>query len=177
MTSRKPAKPTTSLNQRYSRQRHQHRPRTPHESRVYLDEVAVAAVASVKQTLCGGLSLTLQQQYQHAQPRAKPAAGNGNGEEPKTDRLLSGGIRKPKLTDEELAARMERVKLNNARLTERARKAVEDETSFQVLEKQRRAQDVKHQVEKKKRIEAEKNRKELEYHVPWLEEMSQRLLM
>ncbi|KAA8910050.1 hypothetical protein FN846DRAFT_940476 [Sphaerosporella brunnea] len=81
----------------------------------------------------------------------------------KADRLLSGGIQKPKLTDKELAARMEQVKLNNARLTARAQKVAEDETSFQHLEEQRKAQDaVKRQQEKKKRIEAEKNRRELD---------------
>jgi hypothetical protein len=62
---------------------------------------------------------------------------------------------------------MERVRLNNARLTARAQKAAEDETSFHELEEQRRAQDaVQREVEKKKRIEAEKNRRALEYHVP-----------
>lgn len=67
---------------------------------------------------------------------------------------------KPKLTDEELAARMERVRLNNARLTERARRVTEDESSFAVLEAQRMKEDM---ALRQKRVEAVKVRRELEY--------------
>ena len=71
---------------------------------------------------------------------------------------------KAKLTEEELATRMERIKLNNARLIERARKADEDESSFQVQEEQRRQRDSVRRVhERKKTVEQEKNRRELEY--------------
>ncbi|KAI5778370.1 hypothetical protein EDC01DRAFT_622768 [Geopyxis carbonaria] len=69
----------------------------------------------------------------------------------------------PKLTDEELAARMERVKLNNQRLTERRRKAEEDETKFQAQEEARKKNDaVKRFADRKKKVEQEKNRRELD---------------
>ncbi|RPA96735.1 hypothetical protein L873DRAFT_1214081 [Choiromyces venosus 120613-1] len=79
------------------------------------------------------------------------------------DRTLSGGIKKPKLTEDELAARLERVKLNNQRLIERRRKAEEDESSFQVAEEARKQADVhKRMADRKKRAEADRNRKELD---------------
>ncbi|KAF8246750.1 hypothetical protein K440DRAFT_630612 [Wilcoxina mikolae CBS 423.85] len=106
-------------------------------------------------------------------PAATETSAGGSGEErtspttttttPQANRLLSGGVRKPKLTDEELAERMERVKLNDARLRERARKANEDESSFQVLEEQRRQLDsVRRLQDRKKNVEQEKNRRELD---------------
>ena len=58
---------------------------------------------------------------------------------------------------------MERVAANNARLTERARKAHEDESSFATLEAERRAEDAARRVtERRKAVEADKNRRELE---------------
>ena len=55
---------------------------------------------------------------------------------------------------------MERVRLNNARLTERARRVTEDESSFAVLEAQRMKEDL---ALRQKRVEAAKVRHELEY--------------
>jgi len=58
---------------------------------------------------------------------------------------------------------MEQVKLNNQRLTERRRKAEEDENSFHVQEEQRRQMDaVKRAQDRKKKVEQEKARKELD---------------
>lgn len=59
---------------------------------------------------------------------------------------------------------MEKVRLNNQRLTERRRKAEEDETDFERREAARKQTDAKKRLEeRKKRVEAEKNRRELEY--------------
>jgi len=88
-----------------------------------------------------------------------------------TERALSGGVKKPKLTGEELAARMEQIRVNNARLTARAQKAADDQTSYQVLEEQRRVQDeVRRAREGRLRMEEMRNRKEIEYayhHSVW----------
>lgn len=62
---------------------------------------------------------------------------------------------------------MERVRLNNARLTERAQKAADDQTSYQVLEEQRKTQDSARRArEGRMRVEEMKNRKEIEYASP-----------
>lgn len=67
------------------------------------------------------------------------------------------------MTEEELAARMEKVKLNNKRLTERRRKAEEDENSYQKSEAARKQLDAQQRlIERKKQMEAEKNRRELD---------------
>lgn len=59
---------------------------------------------------------------------------------------------------------MARAKLNNERLIERRRKAEEDENSFQVQEEARKQADAtKRIVERKKKVEQERSRKELEY--------------
>lgn len=74
----------------------------------------------------------------------------------------STNLRQPKLTEDELAARMEKVKLNNKRLTERRRKAEEDENSFQQAEAARKQTDAKQRlIDRQKQVEAEKNRREL----------------
>ncbi|CUS08360.1 unnamed protein product, partial [Tuber aestivum] len=92
-----------------------------------------------------------------------PAAAGAEAAQKDVDRTLSGGIKKPKLTEDELAARLERVKLNNQRLIERRRKAEEDESSFQVAEEARKQADVhKRLADRKKRAEADRNRKELD---------------
>ncbi|KAH8154125.1 uncharacterized protein LAJ45_01893 [Morchella importuna] len=81
----------------------------------------------------------------------------------KQDRTLSGGLKKAKLTEEELTERMARAKLNNERLIERRRKAEEDENSFQVQEEARKQADAtKRIVERKKKVEQERSRKELD---------------
>ena len=54
------------------------------------------------------------------------------------NRLPTGGIQKPKLTEHELSARLEAVKLNNARREEAHRLAEADEASFQQREAQAR---------------------------------------
>jgi hypothetical protein len=69
----------------------------------------------------------------------------------------------PKLTEDQLAERLERVKLNNQRLVERRRKVEEDENSFQVQEEARKQADVhKRLADRRKRADADKTRKELE---------------
>ncbi|KAG0634703.1 hypothetical protein HOY80DRAFT_985364 [Tuber brumale] len=94
---------------------------------------------------------------------AAATAGTEATQKKDIDRTLSGGIKKPKLTEDELAARLERVKLNNQRLIERRRKAEEDESSFQVAEEARKQADVhKRLTDRKKRAEADRNRKELD---------------
>ncbi|KAI5852852.1 hypothetical protein DFP73DRAFT_589912 [Morchella snyderi] len=90
-----------------------------------------------------------------AEPRVAP-------KQQKQDRTLSGGLKKDKLTDEQLMERMERVKLNNERLLERRRKAEEDENSFQVQEEARKQADATRTVARKNEIEQEKSRKELD---------------
>ncbi|TGZ83787.1 hypothetical protein EX30DRAFT_346531 [Ascodesmis nigricans] len=86
---------------------------------------------------------------------APAAAATGN-------RLMSGGVSKPKLTEEELAARMEKIRLNNKKLTERRKAAEEDETNFEKQEALRKQSDAKQRLlDRKKRIEAEKNRREM----------------
>ena len=81
-----------------------------------------------------------------------PSAVRGN-------RLATGGLQKPKLTEDELSERMEAVKLNNARRTEAHRLAEADEASYQ----QREAQAAQKYVEQGKARRAmdkerEKNR-------------------
>lgn len=79
------------------------------------------------------------------------------------DRTLSGGVKKPKLTEEELAERMARIKLNNERLTERRRKAEEDESTFQTQELARKEADAAKRIaERKKKAVADRDRRELD---------------
>ncbi|MCJ1484457.1 hypothetical protein MMC06_004628 [Schaereria dolodes] len=54
------------------------------------------------------------------------------------NRLQTGGIQKPKLTEDELSARLEAAKINNARREEAHRLAEADEASFQHRETQAR---------------------------------------
>ena len=75
------------------------------------------------------------------------------------DRSGTGGIRKPKLTEDELSARLEVVKLNNAKREEAHRLAEADEASFQHREQQ--AQVKRREESAAKRVqdaEREKNR-------------------
>ncbi|PWW80827.1 hypothetical protein C7212DRAFT_161639 [Tuber magnatum] len=89
-----------------------------------------------------------------ARAEGAPAAAGTEATQKDIDRTLSG---------DELAARLERVKLNNQRLIERRRKAEEDESSFQVAEEARKQADVhKRLADRKKRAEADRNRKELD---------------
>lgn len=64
-------------------------------------------------------------------PNTEPASRAVRG-----DRSATGGITKPKLTEEELSARLEAVKLNNARREAAHRLAEADEASFQKQEAQ-----------------------------------------
>lgn len=81
----------------------------------------------------------------NSRPTAKPAdseeASKAPNSEPASravrgDRSATGGITKPKLTEEELSARLEAVKLNNARREAAHRLAEADEASFQKREAQ-----------------------------------------
>lgn len=65
--------------------------------------------------------------------KAKPSTPAARG-----NRLHTGGIQKPKLTEDELSARLEAAKLNNARREEAHRLAEADEASFQHREAQAR---------------------------------------
>lgn len=86
-----------------------------------------------------------------------------NPSTPQADRSTTGGVRRPKLTDEELAAKMERVKLNNQRLIEKRRKAEEDELRFKREEEEIKKKDEESRMEEeKRRVAAEKGRKELD---------------
>lgn len=81
----------------------------------------------------------------NSRPMAKPADNEEVSKAPNTepasravrgDRSATGGITKPKLTEEELSARLEAVKLNNARREAAHRLAEADEASFQKREAQ-----------------------------------------
>lgn len=81
----------------------------------------------------------------NSRPMAKPADSEDVSKTPNTepasravrgDRSATGGITKPKLTEEELSARLEAVKLNNARREAAHRLAEADEASFQKQEAQ-----------------------------------------
>lgn len=81
----------------------------------------------------------------NSRPMAKPADSEEASKAPNTepasravrgDRSATGGITKPKLTEEELSARLEAVKLNNARREAAHRLAEADEASFQKQEAQ-----------------------------------------
>lgn len=81
----------------------------------------------------------------NSRPMAKPADSEEVSKAPNTepssravrgDRSATGGITKPKLTEEELSARLEAVKLNNARREAAHRLAEADEASFQKQEAQ-----------------------------------------
>lgn len=81
----------------------------------------------------------------YSRPIAKPADNEEVSKPPNTepasravrgDRSATGGITKPKLTEEELSARLEAVKLNNARREAAHRLAEADEASFQKQEAQ-----------------------------------------
>lgn len=64
-------------------------------------------------------------------------------------------------------ARLERQKLHNQFLVDRRRKVEEDEDSFQVQEEARKQADAsKRFVERKKKVEQDRSRKELEYALP-----------
>ena len=86
----------------------------------------------------------------HAQPQTQAVRGDRSG---------TGGVRKPKLTEDELSARLEAVKLNNAKREEAHRLAEADEASFQHREQQ--AQVKRREETAAKRVqdaEREKNR-------------------
>lgn len=81
----------------------------------------------------------------NSRPMAKPADSEEASKAPNTepasravrgDRSATGGISKPKLTEEQLSARLEAVKLNNARREAAHRLAEADEASFQKREAQ-----------------------------------------
>lgn len=66
-----------------------------------------------------------------------------------------------------MTARLERQKLHNKFLVDRRRKVEEDEDSFQVQEEARKQADAsKRFVERKKKVDQERSRKELEYVSP-----------
>lgn len=92
--------------------------------------------------------------YKENEPHAQPPPQAVRG-----DRSGTGGIRKPKLTEDELSARLEAVKLNNAKREEAHRLAEADEASFQHREQQ--AQVKRREESAAKRVqdaEREKNR-------------------
>ncbi|KAI4128130.1 MAG: hypothetical protein LQ347_004303 [Umbilicaria vellea] len=92
--------------------------------------------------------------YKENEPHAQPPPQAVRG-----DRSGTGGIRKPKLTEDELSARLEAVKLNNAKREEAHRLAEADEASFQHREQQ--AQSKRREESAAKRVqdaEREKNR-------------------
>ncbi|MCJ1253474.1 hypothetical protein MMC24_001286 [Lignoscripta atroalba] len=68
-----------------------------------------------------------------AEPAKPPTIGAVRG-----NRLQTGGVQKPKLTEDELSARLEAAKINNARREEAHRLAEADEASFQHREAQAR---------------------------------------
>lgn len=92
-----------------------------------------------------GRNLNLNPSSSNSRPMAKPADSEEVSKAPNTepasravrgDRSATGGITKPKLTEEELSARLEAVKLNNARREAAHRLAEADEASFQKREAQ-----------------------------------------
>ncbi len=105
-------------------------------------------------TLQGGVSRNYTQRGHLNPPTSatrSTAKENDNDEAPKTtnmdptprasqavrgDRSATGGVTKPKLTESELSARLEAVKINNARREEAHRLAEADEASFQKREAQ-----------------------------------------
>ncbi|CAZ82421.1 unnamed protein product [Tuber melanosporum] len=100
--------------------------------------------------------------YQARGDREKSAPAEGVASTAGTEATQKKDIDRT-LSGDELAARLERVKLNNQRLIERRRKAEEDESSFQVAEEARKQADVhKRLADRKKRAEADRNRKELD---------------
>ena len=75
------------------------------------------------------------------------------------DRTATGGTLKPKLTEDELSARLEAVKLNNAKRAEAHRLAEADEASFQQREEQAsRKRQEEGQARRQMNQEREKNR-------------------
>lgn len=90
---------------------------------------------------------------------ATPAARRPSSQAVRGDRTATGGVTKPKLTEEELAARMEAVKLKNASLEAAHARAEADEASFrerEVQAQERRRQE--HASRQQMNSEREKNR-------------------
>ncbi|GAO48683.1 hypothetical protein SAICODRAFT_140119 [Saitoella complicata NRRL Y-17804] len=80
----------------------------------------------------------------------------------RVDRLQSGGSGKPKVSEEELVRRMERIKLKNAKLTARHEASTADAEQFQRSEEDRRKKDAVIAEERKKRDEARRKAREEE---------------
>ncbi|KAK6345433.1 hypothetical protein TWF718_007349 [Orbilia javanica] len=96
-------------------------------------------------------------------PPAAPAAGIPRKEFPSRNRIVTGGPNRQKLTEEELATRMENVRLKNLARIEKLQRAAEDEQKFNEAEQVRKAEEVKRRAdERKKQIEDGKKKKELD---------------
>ncbi|KZF21060.1 hypothetical protein L228DRAFT_248822 [Xylona heveae TC161] len=73
------------------------------------------------------------------------------------DRSGTGGVRKPKLTEDELSARLESIKLKNKELEEAHRRAEADEASFRQREKLAQAK-VREERQNRQALEGERER-------------------
>ncbi|BFZ62385.1 hypothetical protein YB2330_003479 [Saitoella coloradoensis] len=80
----------------------------------------------------------------------------------RSDRLQSGGPGKPKVSEEELVQRMERIKLKNAKLTARHEASTADAEQFQRSEEDRQKKDAAIAEERKKRDEERRKAREEE---------------
>ncbi|EPS36532.1 hypothetical protein H072_9926 [Dactylellina haptotyla CBS 200.50] len=96
-------------------------------------------------------------------PPSGPAAGTPRKEFPARNRITTGGPNRQKLSEEELASRMEAVRLKNQARTEKHLRAAEDEQKFNEAEQVRRVEEGKRRAEERKRqVEDGKKKKELD---------------
>ncbi|KAK6535279.1 hypothetical protein TWF694_001747 [Orbilia ellipsospora] len=96
-------------------------------------------------------------------PPTGPAAATPRKEFPARNRVTTGGPNRAKLTEEELASRMEAVRLKNQARTEKHLRAAEDEQKFQEAEQARKVEETKRRAEERKRqVEDGKKKKELD---------------
>ena len=126
-------------NDRASHRRANKSPRQPRQSRPQAQSSPSEIVAS--ETTNGNLETSTIGQSAPPQNETDPEPTPQQQQiKPPTavrgDRTLTGGTVKPKLTDDELSARMAAAKLNNAKRTEAHRLAEADEANFQQREAQ-----------------------------------------
>ncbi|KAF3933387.1 hypothetical protein ABW19_dt0206042 [Dactylella cylindrospora] len=96
-------------------------------------------------------------------PPTGPAAGTPRKEFPARNRVTTGGPNRQKLTEEELANRIEAVRLKNQARTEKHMRATEDELKFNEAEAARKIEEARKKAEdRKKQVEDGKRKKELD---------------
>ncbi|KAI5814146.1 hypothetical protein BZA77DRAFT_339240 [Pyronema omphalodes] len=89
------------------------------------------------------------------QPKPNVSTSNDRSSQPDSEAsydVVSGAASK---TGSPPRGKMERIRANNARLTERAQKAAEDESAFEVAEQQRKQQDSQRRLEQRRKQQQE----------------------